>query len=230
MGVLFFTWVVLQLFPVILTSLVYEKQQKLRIMMKMHGLGDGPYWLITYGYFLALSAIYMLCFVMFGSSLGLKFFSSNDYTIQFLFYFIYLNLQISMAFLLSSFLSDVKTAAVIAYLGVFATGLLGSYLFEKFLESSVSRGWIICMELYPGFALYRGLYEFGQSSSFGGSMQWQNLSDSDSGMKEVLIIMSVEWVILIFVAYYIDQVNSTGNGKSPCFFLKGFRKQPASLT
>ncbi|AES91236.2 ABC transporter A family protein [Medicago truncatula] len=184
MGVLFFTWVVLQLFPVILTSLVYEKQQKLRIMMKMHGLGDGPYWLITYGYFLALSAIYMLCFVMFGSSLGLKFFSSNDYTIQFLFYFIYLNLQISMAFLLSSFLSDVKTAAVIAYLGVFATGLLGSYLFEKFLESSVSRGWIICMELYPGFALYRGLYEFGQSSSFGGSMQWQNLSDSDSGMKE----------------------------------------------
>jgi hypothetical protein len=92
-------------------------------------------------------------------------------------------------------------------------------------------GWIICMELYPGFALYRGLYEFGQSSVTGRGMQWQDLSDADSdnGMIVVLIIMSVEWVVLMFVAYYIDQVNSTGNGKSLCFFLKGFRKQPASL-
>lgn len=39
-------------------------------MMKMHGLGDGPYWLITYGYFLVLSIIYMLCFVVFGSAIG----------------------------------------------------------------------------------------------------------------------------------------------------------------
>ncbi|GMQ10533.1 hypothetical protein CsSME_00053494 [Camellia sinensis var. sinensis] len=38
LGPLVFTWVIIQLFPVILTSLVYEKQQKLRIMMKMHGL------------------------------------------------------------------------------------------------------------------------------------------------------------------------------------------------
>ncbi|GAU47771.1 hypothetical protein TSUD_193080 [Trifolium subterraneum] len=38
-------------------------------MMKMHGLGDGPYWMITYGYFLVLSVIYMLCFVIFGSVL-----------------------------------------------------------------------------------------------------------------------------------------------------------------
>jgi len=53
-----------------LTSLVYEKQQKLRIMMKMHGLGDGPYWMISYGYFLVTSIIYMLCFVIFGSILG----------------------------------------------------------------------------------------------------------------------------------------------------------------
>ncbi|GAU47775.1 hypothetical protein TSUD_193120 [Trifolium subterraneum] len=38
-------------------------------MMKMHGLGDGPYWMITYGYFLVLSGTYMLCFVIFGSVL-----------------------------------------------------------------------------------------------------------------------------------------------------------------
>ncbi|CAJ2664517.1 unnamed protein product [Trifolium pratense] len=231
LGSLFFTWVVLQLFPVVLTSLVYEKQHKLRIMMKMHGLGDGPYWTISYGYFLALSMIYMSCFVIFGSILGFKFFTLNDYSIQFVFYFIYINLQISLAFLLASFFSNVKTATVTAYIGVFGTGLLAGFLFQFLVQDpSFSRGWIICMELYPGFALYRGLYEFSQSASGGNDwgtdgMQWKDLSAGVNGMKEVLIIMFAEWIVVLFVAYYIDQVLSTGSGKSPLFFLKGFQKK-----
>lgn len=55
---------------VVLAALVYEKEHRLRIMMKMHGLGDGPYWMISYAYFLAISSIYMLCFVIFGSVIG----------------------------------------------------------------------------------------------------------------------------------------------------------------
>ena len=104
--------------------------------MKMHGLGDGPYWMISYGYFLAISVIYMLCFVIFGSLLGknitielfallgifsfslilltlfsgLKIFTINDYSIQFVFYFIYINLQIALAFMVASIFSNVKTA------------------------------------------------------------------------------------------------------------------------
>ncbi|KAJ1401641.1 P-loop containing nucleoside triphosphate hydrolase [Sesbania bispinosa] len=171
LGGLFFTWVILQLFPVVLTSLVYEKQQKLRIMMKMHGLGDGPYWMISY---------------------------------------------------------------VIAYIGVFGTGLLGGFLFQFFLQdTSFPRGWIIVMELFPGFALYRGLYEFSESSFNGDAlgtngMRWGDLSDSTNGMKEILIIMFVEWLLVLFFAYYIDQVLSSGSGKSPLFFLKRFQKKRSS--
>ena len=62
-------WLLL-LIQVILTALVYEKQYNLRIMMKMHGLGDGPYWLISYCYFLALSMLYVFLFVFFGSVIG----------------------------------------------------------------------------------------------------------------------------------------------------------------
>ncbi|KAK7388960.1 hypothetical protein VNO78_23791 [Psophocarpus tetragonolobus] len=230
LGSLFFTWVVLQLFPVVLTSLVYEKQQKLRIMMKMHGLGDGPYWMISYGYFLAISVIYMLCFVIFGSFLGLKIFTTNEYSIQFVFYFIYINLQIVLAFLVASIFSNVKTATVTAYIGVFGTGLLGGFLFQYFVQNtSFPRGWIIVMELYPGFALYRGLYELAQfsfegSSSGIGGMKWQDLSDNTNGMKEVLIIMFAEWKLMLFAAFYIDQVLS--GRKSPLFFLRGCQKKP----
>jgi len=109
-GPLFFTWVILLLFPVILTTLVYEKQQRLRIMMKMHGLGDVPYWIVSYTYFLLISILYMLCFAIFGSLIGLNFFRLNDYSIQLVFFFICINLQISVAFLASAMFSDVKTA------------------------------------------------------------------------------------------------------------------------
>jgi hypothetical protein len=89
------------------------------------------------------------------------------------------------------------------------------------------------MELYPGFALYRVLYEFAQSATSGSNsgtdgMRWQDLSDNTNGMKEVLIIMFAEWIVVLFVAYYIDQVFSTGSRKSPLFFLKGFQKKPLS--
>jgi hypothetical protein len=63
---------------VMLTYLVYEKQHKLRTMMKMHGLGDGPYWIINYSYFLILSTLYLVMFVLFGSLIGSKL-SNNVY-------------------------------------------------------------------------------------------------------------------------------------------------------
>ncbi|XP_023531950.1 ABC transporter A family member 7-like isoform X2 [Cucurbita pepo subsp. pepo] len=234
LGTLFFTWVVLQLFPVVLTSLVYEKQQKLRIMMKMHGLGDGPYWLISYAYFFTISAIYMLCFVVFGSVIGLKFFTLNDYSIQVVFYFLYINVQISLAFLTAAWFTNVKTASVIAYILVFGSGLLGGFLFHFFLEDpSFPYAWIIVLELYPGFSLYRGLYEFAQYSFIGNfmgtdGMRWGKLSDELNGMQDVMIIMVVEWLLVLLVAYYLDQISSSGGGKAPLFFLRRFRKKAAA--
>ncbi|KAI9086421.1 hypothetical protein K1719_031505 [Acacia pycnantha] len=86
--------------------------------------------------------------------------------------------------------SNVKTATVIAYIGVFATGLLGGYLFNFFVEDqSFPRGWIVVLELYPGFALYRGLYEFASyafeaNATGNDGMRWKNLNDSVNGMRE----------------------------------------------
>ncbi|XP_010689557.2 ABC transporter A family member 7 [Beta vulgaris subsp. vulgaris] len=234
----FFTFVIVALFPVVLTALVYEKQQRLRIMMKMHGLGDGPYWTISYAYFLALSAIYMICFVVFGSLIGLKIFTTNDYSIQFVFYFLYINLQISMAFLVAPIFTNVLSARAVGYLLTFGTGLLGGFLFQNFVQdTSFPRGWIIAMELYPGFSLYRGLYELGQYSFLGDSMgthgmRWENLGDGMNGMKEIMIIMFVEWLIVLPIAFYVDQVVSSGSGvkRNPLFFFQSLLRKSKSVS
>merc|ERR1719383_296511 len=47
LGPLFFLWVLGLPFPVMLLSLVYEKENRLRIMMKMHGLSDNSYWVVS---------------------------------------------------------------------------------------------------------------------------------------------------------------------------------------
>ncbi|KAL2935160.1 ABC transporter A family member 12 [Bienertia sinuspersici] len=217
LSTLLFIWIIVWLFPVMLQALVYEKQHKLRMMMKMHGLGDGAYWTISYGYFTIVSSIYMLCFVVFGSLLGLGFFTLNDYTIQFVFYFIYANLQVSLAFLATGLFSNVKTASVVAYLLVFVTGLLGNFLFQGLLQQPLfPRLWIIALELFPGFSLFRGLYELQQYAFDGsivgnGGMKWQDLKDHDNGMREVIVIMFIEWLVTVFLAYYIDRVSTSGS-------------------
>ncbi|KAK3123359.1 hypothetical protein QOZ80_8AG0629320 [Eleusine coracana subsp. coracana] len=206
---LFFTWTVQLLLPVILTNLVYEKQQKLRLMMKMHGLKDAPYWLISYAYFLSLSAAYMMFFMIAGYVIGLDIFRLNSYSIQFLFYFVCINLQIVLAFLFASFFSSVKTATVIGYIYVFGSSLLGEALLKNFIEDiTFPRRWLVMMELVPGFSLYRGIYELAEYASEGRNMgkpgmQWVDLNDPVNGMKDVLVLISVEWIILLLVAFLL---------------------------
>ncbi|KAK9104965.1 hypothetical protein Scep_021809 [Stephania cephalantha] len=168
LGGLFFTWVVVQLFPVILSSLVYEKQRNLRIMMKMHGLGDGPYWMISYAYFLFISSAYMICFVVFGSVIVLAS-ERLDYCH-----------------------GDVS--------GIFSLSWSRTS-FPKYAFTEIS--WVL------------------------DGMRWKDLSDRANGMKEVLIIMSIEWLIVLPVAYYVDQVMSLGTGvrKRPLFFLQNFKQR-----
>lgn len=99
------------------------------------------------------------------------------------------------------------------------------------LPAVSSGGWIVVLELYPGFALYRGLYEFASyafeaNATGNDGMRWKNLNDSVNGLRGVLIIMFIEWFVVLLVAYYIDQVS--GSRKSPLFFLKRFQKKPMS--
>ena len=55
---------------VFIQHIVYEKEKNTRTMMRMHGLSDGPYWLISYAYFFVFSAAFIALFVVFGSLIG----------------------------------------------------------------------------------------------------------------------------------------------------------------
>jgi hypothetical protein len=59
-------------------QLVYEKENRLRMMMKMHGLEDSAYWIVQYSWFLLLYVVYAAAFLVFGHITQLAFFTRND--------------------------------------------------------------------------------------------------------------------------------------------------------
>ncbi|EEE68637.1 hypothetical protein OsJ_27207 [Oryza sativa Japonica Group] len=119
-------------------------------------------------------------------------------------------LPIVLAFLLASFFSSVKSASVISYIYVFGSSLLGEALLQLFIEDiTFPKQWLVTMELVPGFALYRGFYELAEYAFAGRQMgkpgmQWRDLNDPINGMKDVLLLMSIEWILLLPVAFLLD--------------------------
>lgn len=230
LGPVFFAWLCQLLLPIMLVAIVYEKQYGLRIMMKMHGLGEAAYFSVQYLWFLALYCAYIIVLLLIGSAVNIGFFRKNGYGLQIVFYFVWGNCLVATGFLMSTFFKNVRTAVVVGYLYTIGTGLLGYLLFQSLIERGYS--WVWVLEIIPAFALYRGLYELSQYSfkaSFGSGkgLNFSALNDGYNGMSVALGIMAVEWALFLLLAWYLEQVLPTGTGvrKHPLFFLKSKKRR-----
>ena len=223
-GVLFYTWMLQLLLPVMLSTLVSEKENRLRNMMKMHGLGDGVYWFIQYVWYFTMNLIYVWILIGMGSAIDLAFFTKTDYSFQFVFYLLWTGCLVATTFLMSACYASSRTSTVSGFLYVFATGLIGYLLLSKLV--SAGYWWVIFIELIPGFALYRGLYEianyaFRAAYGTGTGITWSNLDDPGNGLVAVMIIFAVESVLFLVIAWYLEQIYPQGCGvpRHPLFFL-----------
>ncbi|KAL2900534.1 ABC transporter A family member 5 [Bienertia sinuspersici] len=83
---------------------------------------------------------------------------------------------------------------------------------------SILGTFIVFVVIFPGFSLYLRVYEFQKYAAFsrngaGVGMGWKNLSDLGNGLTTAMTIILVEWVVMLFLASYFDQVVSSGDGK-----------------
>lgn len=226
LGPIFYCWLAQLVLPLFLVTLVYEKQRRLRIMMKMHGLGDSAYWIIQYSWFLFIYCCYIAILLLVGSAINLKFFRLTNYGLQIIFFFVWGNCLIAFAFLASVFLTNAKTANVVAFLWVFGTGLLNNLLMENYYKDHHS--WVYIVELIPSFALYRALFEqaayaFKATYQNGGhGLTFSSLHDYNNHWIYATCVCAVETVLAILLALYLEQVLSSGTGvrRHPLFFLQ----------
>lgn len=56
-------------------------------------------------------------------------------------------------------------------------------------------------------------------------MRWSDLNDHANGMRDALIIIILEWLVLLPVAYYLDHSASVGHKSSFLSLLKNLLKK-----
>jgi hypothetical protein len=60
-------------------------------------------------------------------------------------------------------------------------------------------------------------------------MQWSDLNDHTNGMRDALIIIILEWLVLLPIAYYFDHAASVGHTSSPLSIIKHLLKNDRAL-
>jgi len=121
-------------------SLVYEKENGLREIMKMMGLKMWVYWLVTYFFDLLLYVITTFLIILLGVALGFRYFILNSPVLIFLFFFIWGNTMIALAFLLSVFFVKTRSAIIIGYIILILSGIISDSIINPIItESSTTR-------------------------------------------------------------------------------------------
>ena len=95
-GPLFYMWIFQLPFPLIISELVLEKENRIRQMMKLQGLDEISYMSATYLYHTVFYIIYAFFVFLLGVLLDLQFFLANSITLQILFYLLYGILQVKL--------------------------------------------------------------------------------------------------------------------------------------
>ncbi len=75
--------------PVIVSGIVYEKEHSLREVMKMMGLKQHIYWLVTYFFCYMLYFITLAFFLILAAILKFRFFFTNDFGLVLFFFLLW---------------------------------------------------------------------------------------------------------------------------------------------
>eukprot|EP01122_Echinamoeba_exundans_P012286 TRINITY_DN5094_c0_g1_i1.p1 TRINITY_DN5094_c0_g1~~TRINITY_DN5094_c0_g1_i1.p1 ORF type:complete len:939 (+),score=203.70 TRINITY_DN5094_c0_g1_i1:58-2817(+) len=211
------------LFPVVLQNLVFEKEFKLREIMKMMGLKTWIYWLVTYIFSYMLYLIAAGLSIAIAVAMNFRYYRVNNFLSYFLLFFFWGHVMVATAFFLSVFFTKTRTATVVGYTYILFVGLFGPNLIAQYFNSDdTPSSTIFLLSMFPPFAFYRGLLALGRGVAFGGAgITVGDIASSDYQLDSVYYFLIVEWAILMVLAVYFENVLPIGPGvkEHPLFFL-----------
>jgi ABC-type multidrug transport system ATPase subunit len=193
------------LMPVVLGSIVYEKEHNLREVMKMMGLKQRVYWIVTYFYNYVLYCVVVFLVIVIAAILGFKIFTVNSGGIIVIFFLLWGHTLMAEAFFFSVFFTKTRTATIFGYIFVFATGILDITLINGYITADTPDLTMFFISWCPQFAFYRGISDLTTGATSGG-LTWAMFSDTAVHLDDVLLYFFVEWIILTAAALYLEAV------------------------
>lgn len=209
---IFFPFVLFALMPIVMSLIMYEKENRLREIMKMMGLKMGAYWIVTYFLFLLEYLVMVSVFWIAGTFGNIHFFTLHDPIILFLYLFIWGNALIAFSLFLTAFFENTRTAVAVGFVSIFAFVLFGYMVFETLQSqgSDVSELSYMAWQWLPPFAFMRIMVFLVNASSKGYAVTFDNWDKTP--IPSTLGWLVLEWMICLLLLYYFEQVLSVGYG------------------
>ncbi|XP_062168317.1 ABC transporter A family member 2-like isoform X2 [Alnus glutinosa] len=230
-GPTFFLAIAMFTFVVQISSLIAEKELKLRQAMNMMGLYDSAYWLswLTWEGFLTLFSSLFL--VLVGMMFQFDFFLHNSFAVVFFVFFLFQLNMIGFAFMLSSFISKSSSSTTVGF-SVYIVGFLTQLvtLFGFPYTQSVSSNLRAIWSLFPPNLLAQALSLLSDATSTPQDVgvSWSRRAECALNDMECVITIDdiYKWLFATFclwlvLAIYFDNIipNASGVRKSVFYFL-----------
>merc|ERR1711871_1230827 len=210
------------LMPIIMSMVMYEKENRLREVMKMMGLKMSVYWSVTYVLFLAEYAIVVLVFWIVGAFAKINFFTMHSPVILFLYLFLWGNNLVAFSMFLTVFFSKTRTATAVGFILIFAF-VFGGYMVFETLSSdpNTSESAYYAYQWLPPMAFMRATVFIVNASYRIFPITLANWGSTP--LPELFGWLIVEWFLCLALMYYFEKVLSVGYGvrSHPCFCLQG---------
>eukprot|EP00033_Pygsuia_biforma_P000417 GCRY01000498.1.p1 GENE.GCRY01000498.1~~GCRY01000498.1.p1 ORF type:complete len:926 (+),score=268.84 GCRY01000498.1:207-2984(+) len=194
--------------PIIMSVIVYDKEMGLRDIMKQMGLKSNVYWFQQYLFGFLMYFISVMIMWALAAILGFAYWLNNDFFVIFLTLFFWGHVIVAFSFFLSVFFNSSRSATVVGYIFVFAAGILTTNLISNFYDNDETpEGIIFLISLVPHFNLFRALNILSVSVTLGGDgLRFADVADSDVRMLETWGFMWGQWIVLMFFAWYLENV------------------------
>lgn len=211
--------------PVIITAVVYEKEHKLLEITKMMGMRTPVYWAVTYIFSYLLYFVTAVFMLILGNAFGFRFFTDNSGFGMFMLFFLWGHTLVAWSFFLSLFFNKSRIATSVGYLYVIVASILVQLLLTDYFRNKNTNEFVLfIMTLLPTAALWRALQAFSLAVIFDGpgTKSLSDLSIPELRIDEVYAYLFFQWLVLIVLFFYLDQVytGEYGVARSKLFFLE----------
>ncbi|XP_059443724.1 ABC transporter A family member 2-like isoform X2 [Corylus avellana] len=230
-GPTFFLAAVMFSFVIQISSLITEKELKLRQAMNMMGLYDSAYWLswLTWeGFLTLLSSLFL---VLFGMIFQFDFFLNNSFAVVYLVFFLFQLNMIGFAFMLSSFINKSSSSTTVGF-SIFIVGFMTQLVtifgfpYRHNFSSTIRAIW----SLFPPNLLAQALNLLADATSTPQDVgvSWSRRAKCAPNDTECVITIDdiYKWLVATFLlwfvlAIYFDNIipNASGVRKSLFYFL-----------
>ncbi|XP_037086261.1 ATP-binding cassette sub-family A member 7-like [Pollicipes pollicipes] len=191
----------------IIKSIVYEKEQRLKEVMRILGLSNGVHWL---GWFLTsflsmlVSAVLLTIVLVYGKVL-----ENSNPLIVFLFLLCFTTATIMLSFLLSTFFSKANLAAAAGGIMYFISYL--PYPFIIIWDEYLDYGHKLLASLLSNVAFGLGCSYFAHYEERGIGIQWSTIDkspilDDDFSLLQSMMVLLLDSVLYGLLTWYIEAV------------------------